>query len=142
MGMLAFYANQKREALARAVNAGLSQEQANAQVEGFTSDRGYKRYYEFQPTAPTPPPPPPAPVYTPPSQPQQTYSPPPAPTVASVSATNETREKAKVKSGQAKTLLTKYGGMTRARRSSTETQARSKLGLTETTQKSLLGSAG
>jgi len=142
MGMLAFYANQKREALARAVNAGLSQEQANAQVEGFTSDRGYKRYYEFQPTAPTPPPPPPAPVYTPPSQPQQTYSPPPAPTVASVSATNETREKAKVKSGQAKTLLSGYGGMTRARRSSTETQARSKLGLTETTKKSLLGSAG
>ena len=90
---------------------------------------------------PPPPPPPPAPVYTPPSQPQQTYSP-PAPTVASVSATNETREKAKVKSGQAKTLLTKYGGMTRARRSSTETQARSKLGLTETTKKSLLGSAG
>jgi len=141
MGMLAFYANQKREALARAVNAGLSQEQANAQVEGFTSDRGYKRYYEFQPTAPTPPPPPPAPVYTPPSQPQQTYSP-PAPTVASVSATNETREKAKVKSGQAKTLLTKYGGMTRARKSTTEAQARSKLGLTETTKKSLLGSAG
>ena len=91
---------------------------------------------------PPPPPPPPAPVYTPPSQPQQTYSPPPAPTVASVSATNETREKAKAKSGQAKTLLSGYGGMTRARKSTTEAQARSKLGLTETTKKSLLGSAG
>lgn len=141
MGLYAFFANQKREALARAVNAGLSQEQANAQVEAFTSDRGYKRYYEFQPTAPTPVAPP-APVYTPPSQPQQTYSPPPAPTVASVSATNETREKAKAKSGQAKTLLSGYGGMTRARRSGTESQARSKLGLSETTKKSLLGSAG
>ena len=141
MGLGAFYGQQKREALARAVNAGLSMEQANAQVEGFTADRGYKRYYEFQPTAPTPPPPP-APVYTPPSQPQQTYSPPPAPTVASVSATNETREKAKAKSGQAKTLLSNYGGMTRARRSGTEAQARSKLGLSETTKKSLLGSAG
>ena len=100
------------------------------------------------PQPPPPPPPPapvytpPAPVYTPPSQPQQTYSPPPAPTVASVSATNETREKAKAKSGQAKTLLSKYGGMTRARKSTTEAQARSKLGLTETTKKSLLGSAG
>jgi hypothetical protein len=90
---------------------------------------------------PPPPPPPPAPSYTPPSQPQQTYSP-PAPTVASVSSTNETREKAKAKSGQAKTLLSGYGGMTRARKSTTEAQARSKLGLSETTKKSLLGSAG
>ena len=141
MGMLSFFGQQKREALNRALNAGLSMEQANAQLEAFTAERGYKRYHRFQPTPPPPPPPPPEPVYTPPSQPQQTYSP-PAPTVASVSATNETREKAKAKSGQAKTLLSGYGGMTRARRSSTETQARSKLGLTETTQKSLLGSAG
>ena len=142
MGMLSFYGQQKREAINRALNAGLSQEQANAQVEAFTAERGYKRYHRFQPTPPPPPPPPPAPVYTPPSRPQQTYSPPPAPTVASVSATNETREKAKAKSGQAKTLLSGYGGMTRARRSGTEAQARSKLGLSETTKKSLLGSAG
>ena len=105
---------------------------------GYTEQSHWARFNPIQ--APTPPPPP-APVYTPPSQPQQTYSP-PAPTVASVSSTNETREKAKAKSGQAKTLLTKYGGMTRARKSTTEAQARSKLGLTETTKKSLLGSAG
>jgi|DEB0MinimDraft_6_1074348.scaffolds.fasta_scaffold00131_19 hypothetical protein len=113
------------------------------QYNNWVSHLGRRQSYApaFNPIqAPTPPPP--APSYTPPSQPQQTYSPPSAPTVASVSATNETREKAKAKSGQAKTLLSGYGGMTRARRSSTETQARSKLGLTETTKKSLLGSAG
>jgi len=95
------------------------------------------------PPAPAPPPPPaPAPVYTPPPQPQQqNYSPPPAPSVATASSVNETREAAKASTGKASTLLSEYGGMTRARKSSTEAEARSKLGLTETTKRSLLGSA-
>jgi len=92
------------------------------------------------PQKPTPAPTPPA--YTPPSQPQAQPQIQQPPSVASVSTANETRKKAKSKSGKAKTLLSDYGSMTRTRRSTTDAKALTAIGLTETTKKSLLGSVG
>ena len=89
-----------------------------------------------------PKPTPTTPAYTPPSQPQAQPQIQQPPSVASVSTANETRKKAKAKSGKSKTLLSDYGSMTRTRRSTTNATASTAIGLTEATKKSLLGSVG